>query len=272
MRGGYRGRMRLTVVSGDGRVLDPEQPLLHADDLAALRGDGVFETLLIRDGHACLVQPHLERLVAGAAESDLPAPDVPALRRAIDVAVAEWGADREGMLRIVHSRGRESRPGEPTCFLTVGDVPERVAATRRDGLAAITLEWSPPRLARVKSLAYAGHAAAARTAAARGAGEAILISGGSVLEGSRSSVVVARDGELLTPPRSLPILPGVTAAALGAREASLTVDELHSVDGVWLVSAVTLAARVHTLDGNPLPPPSIDVLALVDSLLSSEDG
>ena len=38
------------LVTLDGRIHDPEAPLLHADDLAAVRGDGVFETLLVRDG------------------------------------------------------------------------------------------------------------------------------------------------------------------------------------------------------------------------------
>ncbi len=262
--------MTSVLVTGDGRLHDPEQPLLYADDLAARRGDGVFETLLVREGRARLVEPHLQRLVAGAAELDLPVPDVPALRRAVDVAVGGWvrGAGcrgREGMLRIVYSRGRESRPGEPTCYLTVDDVPERVAAARRDGVSAVTLEWSPPPLARIKSLAYAGHAAASREALARGADDAILIGPeGVVYEGPRSSVVIAREGELLTPPRSLPILPGITAAALGAREASLSVDDLLAADGVWLVSAVTLAARVRSLDGERLEGSSaVDVLALL---------
>lgn len=241
------------MVSGDGRVLDPEQPLLHADDLAALRGDGVFETLLVRDSHACLIEPHLDRLRSGAAELGLPAPDIPALRRAIDIATAEWGSG-EGMLRIAYSRGRESRPGLPTCYLTVSDVPARVAAARRDGITAVTLEWSPPPLARIKSLAYAGHAAASRAALARGADDAVLTDAdGVVLEGPRSSVVIATGGELLTPPRSLPILPGVTAAALGARERLLSVDDLRHADGVWLVSAVTLAAPIRILDGVLLP-------------------
>ena len=244
--------MTLIVVSGDGRVLDPDKPLLFADDLAALRGDGVFETLLVRGGRACLAEQHLARLTQGAAELALPPPDLPALRRAIGVAAAEWGAGREGMLRISFSRGRESRPGAPTCYLTESAVPERVVAARRDGVRAVTLAWSPPPLARVKSLAYAGHAAASREAQARGADDAILVSDGLVLEGPRSSVVVERGGRLLTPPRSLPILPGVTAAALGAAEAPLTVDDLFAADGVWLVSSVTLAARVRILDGREL--------------------
>ena len=36
------------IVTLDGGIHDPSQPLLFADDLAAVRGDGIFETLLVR--------------------------------------------------------------------------------------------------------------------------------------------------------------------------------------------------------------------------------
>jgi 4-amino-4-deoxychorismate lyase len=49
------------IVTLDGATLPPGTPLLHADDLAALRGDGVFETLPVRDRAACLLDAHLPR-------------------------------------------------------------------------------------------------------------------------------------------------------------------------------------------------------------------
>ena len=50
------------VVTLDGQLHDPRTPLLHADDLAAVRGDGIFESLLVRDGRPCLLESHLGRL------------------------------------------------------------------------------------------------------------------------------------------------------------------------------------------------------------------
>ena len=41
------------MVPLDGERHEPGTPLLHADDLAVVRGDGIFETLLVRDGRAC---------------------------------------------------------------------------------------------------------------------------------------------------------------------------------------------------------------------------
>jgi 4-amino-4-deoxychorismate lyase len=48
--------------------------------------------------------------------------------------------------------------------------------------------------------------------------------------------------------------------------------DLLAAQGVWLVSSMTLAARVHTLDGRPLPPNRLaaEVAALVDAAIVSD--
>src|ERR1700760_4570656 len=81
------------IVTLDGEVHPPGTPLLFADDLAAVRGDGVFETLLVRDGRACLVDAHLQRLTQSARMTDLPEPDLPSWRNAIELAARRWSAD-----------------------------------------------------------------------------------------------------------------------------------------------------------------------------------
>ena len=68
------------VVTLDGELRDPQAPLLHADDLAVVRGDGIFESLLVRDGRPCLLEAHLARLTQSARMTDLPAPDLPRWR------------------------------------------------------------------------------------------------------------------------------------------------------------------------------------------------
>ena len=129
------------LVTLDGEVRDPAEPLLTADDLAAVRGDGIFETLLVRAGEACLVESHLRRLVSSAAMLELPAPDLALWRRAIEIAVSQWSAQTadEGALRLVYSRGRETG-SEPTAYLMINPVLSRAAAARRDGVSATLLE------------------------------------------------------------------------------------------------------------------------------------
>jgi len=285
------------IVTLDGDIHPPGAPLLHADDLAAVRGDGVFETLLIRDGRACLTELHLQRLTQSARSLDLPAPDLPDWRRAIDVATRQWvsGTSDEGALRLVYSRGREGGSA-PTAYVTVNAVPERVAAVRRDGLAAVTLDRGLPArgvdampwlLAGAKTLSYAVNMAALRHAARHGAGDVIFVSSdGYVLEGPRSTVVIATETQtqspcLLTPPPWYPILRGTTQQALFevARSKGYDCDyralrpaDLHAAQGIWLVSSMTLAARVHTLDGRPLPrsPMAAEFAALIDAAVVSD--
>lgn len=284
------------VVTIDGQVHDPSSPLLFADDLAAVRGDGVFETLLVRDGRACLVEAHLRRLTQSARMMDLPAPELSDWRHAIEVAVARWTAitGDEGALRLVYSRGRESGSA-PTAYLTVNPLPERVGVTRRSGLAAVMLDRGLPSsgvdempwlVAGAKTLSYAVNMAALRHAAAKDAGDVIFVSSdGFILEGPRSTVVIAADSEdssgrtcFYTPPPWYPILRGTTQQALFevARDKGYDCDyralrpaDLFAAQGVWLVSSITLAARVHTLDGRLLTPAPLaaEMSELVDAAI-----
>ena len=253
------------VVTLDGEVHPPGTPLLFADDLAAVRGDGVFETLLVRDGGACLVEAHLGRLSHSAKLLDLPEPDLAGWRHAIDLAAGRWAAGTadEGAMRLVYSRGRE-RSSAPNAYVTVNPIADRITAARRDGVAAVTLprelpatgvEAMPWLLAGAKTLSYAINMAALRHAARQGAGDVIFVSSdGYVLEGPRSTVVIAVGGAgaggnvcLLTPPPWYPILRGTTQQALfGVARAkgydcdyrALRVADLFAAQGIWLVSSI----------------------------------
>jgi 4-amino-4-deoxychorismate lyase len=274
------------VVTLDGQVHDADTPLLYADDLAAVRGDGIFETILVRGGAPCTVELHLERLQASARALDLPAPDPDEWRLVIGLAVDEWTrtSEDEGVLRLVLSRGRESG-GEPTGYATVGPLHERVAKARTEGVAAITLERgysvdfaakAPWQLLGAKTLSYATNMAALRHAARQGADDVIFTSSeGRVLEGPRSTVVIARGKTLITPPADHGILPGTTVDALFrvAADKGYTCErsdvfpaDLIAADGVWLISSITLAARVVSLNGVVLGTPAVadEVRSMVD--------
>ncbi|MGB0438322.1 MAG: aminodeoxychorismate lyase [Mycobacterium sp.] len=293
----------VVVVTLDGQLHDPRAPLLHADDLAAVRGDGIFETLLVRDGRPCLLEAHLARLAHSAHLLDLPAPDLARWRSSVAAAVGHWlaGGGDEGVLRLVYSRGREiGRDGDSdetgTQYATIGPVPARVADVRHNGVAALTLDRGlsaqgidemPWLLAGAKTLSYAVNMAALRHADRHGVGDVIFVStDGYILEGPRSTVVIATsspDGNtcLLTPPPWYPILRGTTQQALFevARNQGYDCDyqalrpvDLHAAQGVWLVSSITLAARVHTLDGAALAPAPLaqEIAALIDAAIVSD--
>ncbi|MCX5043438.1 aminodeoxychorismate lyase [Aldersonia sp. NBC_00410] len=278
------------LVNLEGEILDPDAPLLTADDVGAVRGDGVFETLLIRDGVPCNVARHMERLVNSARMLELPEPDCVVWARAAEIAADEWGDRSEGMMRWVLTRGRESG-GDATAFVTVAPVPERVARARAKGAVVMTLQRghsvelagsAPWQLLGAKTLSYATNMAALRFAQRNNADDVIFISSeGRVLEGPRSTVVVVKGDRLRTPPLTSGILPGTTQQAMFeiAEEHGFTPEvvplfpaDLITADGVWLVSSVALAVRVRELDGLTLPEPdcAAQITELVESAMENK--
>ena len=59
----YLPKMAAGTWTGTMNLTEPQA----GSDLAAVRGDGIFETLLVRDGAGCLVEAHLRRLTSSAA-------------------------------------------------------------------------------------------------------------------------------------------------------------------------------------------------------------
>lgn len=272
----------------DGTLADPDRPLIRVDDLGLMRGDGIFETILVVDGRPRELGPHLDRLARSAAMLDLPAPDRAAWERVAALVLANWTGGPELALKLVYTRGVEGGDGTPTGYAMAMDIGPAVLRQRAAGLAAVTLERgiepgaaerAPWLLLGAKSLSYAVNMAALREAARRGADEVIFTeTGDSVLEGPTSSVVVAKGRTLRTPPAQLGILPGTTQAALfraaeragwSVKVEPVRVAELHDADAVALVSSVRRITRVHTLDGAALPDSSA-VHAELTALYESE--
>lgn len=271
----------------DGTVADPDAAHIRVDDLGLMRGDGVFETALVADGHARELDAHLDRMARSAAMLDLPELDRDVWERVAEQVVALCPADRQMALKLVYTRGPEFGDGSPTGFALAMEISPTVRRAREDGIAVVTLERgfdpdlaerAPWLLLGAKSLSYGINMAAVREAARRGADDAIfLASDGSVLEGPTSTVVIARDHTLYTPPASIGILPGTTQAALfrGAQRAGwsvkvepLRVGDLLEAEGVFLASSVRLITRVHTLDGIALPDSArlhADLVAIYES-------
>ncbi|MFE9321243.1 aminodeoxychorismate lyase [Nocardia sp. NPDC052278] len=288
------------LVTLDGAVQDPDAPLLFADDIGVLRGDGVFESVLVRAGDACAIEFHLGRLRRSAQALDLPEPELGKWRDAVETATKEWGTDREGLMRLVLTRGRDtelSAPSSvtsgdlaaavpvPTSYVLVLPVPERVQKARTDGVAVVSLsrgisvdlaQAAPWQLLGAKTLSYATNMAALRFAQRMGADDVIFTSTENrVLEGPRSSVVIVRDKQLITPPAKNGVLPGVTQRALFAEAEkagwkcsydSLFTADLLTCDSIWLMSSITLAARVNSLDGLRMMAPdnAAEIIELVD--------
>ncbi|MCX4389245.1 aminotransferase class IV [Micromonospora peucetia] len=258
------------AVPGRGLV-PPGEPVLRGDDRGVLHGDGLFETMHLRNGRPWLRDAHLARLARAAAAVDLAVPAADVLVDLLDAVSAGWPAEVEGALRLVCTRGPEGG-GPPTAYATLGEVPASARAARRDGVTVATLplgvaararaelDWLP---AGIKSTSYAVSTAARRWAARAGVDDALWVScDGYALEGPTANLVWLTGDTLCTVPAAeTGILPGVTAAwllahahelGLRAHERLVTPAELRAADGVWLSSSVRGLVEIRTLDAVPL--------------------
>jgi 4-amino-4-deoxychorismate lyase len=256
----------------NGTMADPEQAQIRVDDLGLLRGDGVFETILVNQGVPRELDAHLERLIHSSALLDLPRPDRGEWESLIRLVLGKCRDESEMALKLVYTRGVEGdKTAKPTGFAIAQPIDGKIIKQRAQGINTITLDRgideglaqrAPWLLLGAKSLSYAINMAAVREAARRGADDVIFTtSGGQVLEGPTSTVVIVRNRTLFTPPTKLGILPGTTQARLfqGATKTGwstkvepLEIQDLHDADAVFLVSSVRKITRVNTVDGQAL--------------------
>ena len=258
------------AVLGHG-IVPADMPILRADDLGVVRGDGVFETIHVRGAEPFLLNEHLSRMARSAARMELALPPAEELVKLAAQACGGWDPAVEGALRLTCTRGPEAT-GQVTCYAMLTAVLPTTKTARARGVrvAGITLGFpagirtdAPWLLGGVKSLSYAVNMASQRWATAHDLDDVLWLSAdGFVLE-APTSTVVWRDGDALctVPVERTGILPGTTArhlldhaGALGltADERMITIASLMAASGVWLLSSVRGCAPVITIDGIPL--------------------
>lgn len=262
----------------------PALPLVYADDAAVTRGDGIFESLLVRGGRAANLQRHAQRFCDSARTMNLPEPPMDKWEEATRLAIADFCGDEQGDAKCTwtYTRGRAST-GRPSAWVVVQPIEDKVLEQRAHGVAVMTSPrlWHVAEELPAKTLNYAATMAMLRMTREKGFEDLILTDPdtGEILEGATSTVVAVK-GEKLRTAAGRGILPGTTQAALFAhakekgyrcKAKPLTVEYLEKADSVWLVSSVRVAARVTRLNDKKLKAPdNVDVIRdLIDAALGA---
>ncbi|MFV0373261.1 aminodeoxychorismate lyase [Microbacterium sp.] len=267
--------------------IDPSAPALTVGELSTQRGDGIFETIGVIDGHVQEAEAHLQRLAHSARLCDLPAPHPDQWRQAIARAAAACGTG-ECAIKLILSRGVEHGPA-PTAWVTAAETADFTDA-RDIGIRVVTLDrgydiTTPDRapwlLLGAKTLSYAVNMAALREAKRRGADDAIFVStDGFVLEAPTASLILLRGDRFITPAPHGGILQGTTQQSLfdhfrahryAVDYETIPVADLATADGAWLVSSLRLAAPITEIDGTPLPVDTALTASINHYLLSPRD-
>ncbi|MGY1552061.1 aminotransferase class IV [Microbacterium sp. A588] len=268
-------------------IVDAAAPALSVGELSTQRGDGVFESIGVIDGHAQEVLPHLERLANSARICDLPVPHAEQWRQAVAVAAAQCPPG-EAVIKLILSRGVEHGP-TPTAWVTAAPAAD-FAAVREVGVRVVTLERgydldvaerAPWLLLGAKTLSYAVNMAALREARRRGADDAVFVStDGFVLEAPTASLILRFGGRFLTPAPAGGILHGTTQLSVyeffvrrGFETGydRIPASDLAQADAAWLVSSVRLAVPITAIDGTALSVDTEFTAEMNRYLLSARD-
>ena len=245
----------------DGAPVPADAPAFSPLERGLLYGDGLFETIAVHAGVALDAAAHRARLEASCRALGFPLP--PDWSEPI-ARCLEASGGRAGVVRVTWTRGAASARGYAP---SPEDGPGRllVAAFEPpppvDGVRAASVRGlCAGDLARHKTTSALARVVALGRAREAGAREAILLDdAGRVLEASSSNVFAVRNGEVVTPPKTRPLLPGLARARAlawtGGREADLSVEDLAGADEAFLTNAVVGAVALLAIDGHALGEP-----------------
>jgi branched-chain amino acid aminotransferase len=245
----------------NGALVSAAEARVDPADRGLALGDGLFETIRVRDGRPLRLAAHCARLRAGADVLDLPVPvSDEALGRALEETL-KANAVTDGVLRLTLTRGPGPRgllpPPQPRPTLLITAAAEASSSSPIRAVIATTTrrnEHSP--LSRCKCINYLDNILARLEAAKRGAEDALLLNTAGRLAGTTmANLFLVIDGAVVTPPVADGALPGVmrgeVLAAAGAEERSLKPEDLARASEAFVTNCLGIRALV-SVDGAPI--------------------
>jgi D-alanine transaminase len=256
------------IVYLNGTFLPLDQARVSVLDRGFLFGDAVYEVIPAYTRQPFRLHQHLQRLERslGAIRMSSPLPEDrwhDVLRNLIERNPGENQALYLQVTRGVPDNRDHAIPQDltATVFAMSNPLPPRAPAIAERGITAITLDEIRWRYCHIKSTNLLANVLLRQTALDREAEEAILVRSSEVTEGAATNVFLVRAGEILTPPKSELLLPGITRdlilelaadADLPHAERPIPERELETADEIWLSSSTREVVPVTRLDGRPV--------------------
>ncbi|MCB1533052.1 MAG: aminotransferase class IV [Alphaproteobacteria bacterium] len=249
----------MSVLWHNGELRPAGEPALRASD-RALRGHGVFDTLLVIDGRLCHGDAHFERLKEHAALLG-----IETAHDFHDIAQTLLKANeaRSGRfaLNTVITGGTGARgltapdPLHPEVMMQISPAPDSLPAIEAVIAQSVRRNEGSP-LSRIKSINYGDNILALNEASAQGGNEAIMMNNaGHIACASVGNVFILEGGVLYTPPLSDGAMAGIVRGVLieqfGAQEKTLSPQDLQSAAGVYISNSLRGLAPVTSLNGAP---------------------
>jgi branched-chain amino acid aminotransferase len=248
----------------DGRFVPAGRAVLPVNDLALLRGYGVFDFIRTYGLRPFLLEEHIARLEKSARRIRLPFPW--SRREVIEVIgrTLERNPKRESNIRVIVTGGPSpdflTPSDRPRLLILVSELKPFPPEWYERGVKVITVRGRRP-IPSAKTLNYLTTIVTLREATERGAVEAILIDqSGRVREGQTVTVFAWIGSRLVTNEKG--ILPGITRALVLKLAASvfpveireLTLKELLEADEAFITATNKEVVPVVRIDETPVGP------------------
>lgn len=251
--------MTITILNGQAMAAD--QALIATSDRGLTLGDGLFETLLVRDGRIIDPDAHLDRLDRSLKLLGFPAPRGALDPRAALLMGCQVNGMMDGVLRLTVTRGSGPRglaPSgtiNPTVVVTAAPLPDRPPGFTAI-IASVTRRNEHSPVSAIKALGYLDHILAVDEALKAGADDAILRNGaGHVACFSVANLIMRVGDRIVTPPVADGVLPGTMRQHLirhlAITQQSLDPSDLATADEVIAVNSLGIR-RLTAVDGQPL--------------------
>lgn len=245
---------------------------LPLDDRGLLLGDGLFETLRVRDAAPSDWTAHMDRMARGCSALGLPAPSPDLAWTLAQDALRQAGLlAGSAALRITWTAGAGGRgldrPAEPHPRLFATAAPMPPATGPLQLITARTRRNAGSLASRHKTLSYLDNVLARREARLVGADEALMLNtDGHVACAAAANLFWVAEGRLLTPALDCGVLAGVTRAKVLRRaceggletvEVIWGADALADARALFLTSSLLGVRPVASLDGRMLDPSAL---------------
>lgn len=246
------------IIDLNGQHCESDVATIDVADRGFTLGDGVFETIRVRNVKADRFEAHMTRLRAGAKVLGITMPTTDSGLEKRLIAVLEANNLSHAVVRVTLSHGAGPRGllppdvASPTLVIAAAPLPEPAGPVK--AILAMTVrrnEFSAS--SQMKTLSYVDNVIARREAEEYGADDALILNTqGRLAESTISNIFLMINGALLTPPVSDGALPGVMRADLIARfraeEHPLELDDLVRAEEAFLTNALGVRALVSVAD------------------------
>lgn len=243
----------------DGTFVNREEAVLPVEDLAILRGYGVFDFLRTYNGRPFHLDAHIRRLQNSAQLIGLSCPWSHVEISGIVHETMNRNNFAESNIRLLITGGDSDdsiTPGsKPRLLVMISPVKQFPDQWYENGIHIITTDITR-YIPGAKSIDYIRAIITLSNARAAGAVESVYVDGeGQVLEGTTSNLFAVIKGQLTSP--AIDILPGVTrdvvldltAAEFKPQLTVIRKEDILAADELFLTSSNKEVLPVTTVDG-----------------------